>query len=61
MSKINKSSVAEIFSDWAYSIQVKDIPHSVKKKLNIIVMDSIGLMISAKNEPYIKSLVEALN
>ena len=61
MSKINKSSVAEIFSDWAYSIQVKDIPHSVKNKLNIIVMDSIGLMISAKNEPYIKSLVEALN
>ena len=60
MSKINKSSVAEIFSDWAYSIQVKDIPHSVKKKLNIIIMDSIGLMISAKNEPYIKSLVEAL-
>ena len=61
MSKINKSSVAEFFSDWAHSIQVKDIPHSVKKKLNIIVMDSIGLMISAKNEPYIKSLVEALN
>ena len=61
MSKIIKSSVAEIFSDWAYSIQVKDIPHSVKKKLNIIVMDSIGLMISAKNEPYIKSLVKALN
>ena len=61
MSKIIKSSVAEIFSDWAYSIQVKDIPQSVKNKLNIIVMDSIGLMISAKNEPYIKSLVEALN
>ena len=61
MSKINKSSVAEFFSDWAYSIQVKDIPQSVKNKLNIIVMDSIGLMISAKNEPYIKSLVEALN
>ena len=61
MKKINKSSVAEFFSDWACSIQVKDIPQSVKKKLNIIVMDSIGLMISAKNEPYIKSLVEALD
>ena len=61
MNKINKSSVAEFFSDWACSIQVKDIPQSVKKKLNIIVMDSIGLMISAKNEPYIKSLVEALD
>jgi len=61
MSKIIKSSVAEIFSDWACSVQFKDIPQSVKNKLNIIVMDSIGLMISAKNEPYIKSLVEALN
>lgn len=61
MSKIIKSSVAEIFSDWARSVQFKDIPQSVKNKLNIIVMDSIGLMISAKNEPYIKSLVEALN
>ena len=61
MSKIIKSSVAEIFSDWARSVQFKDIPQSVKNKLNIIVMDSIGLMISAKNEPYIKSLVEALD
>ena len=35
MNNINKSSVAEFFSDWACSIQVKDIPQSVKKKLNI--------------------------
>ena len=61
MNKVNKLSISETFSDWASSIHVKDIPESVKKKLNIIVMDSIGLMISAKEEPYIQSLVKALN
>ena len=39
MNKVNKLSISETFSDWASSIHVKDIPESVKKKLNIIVMD----------------------
>ena len=32
------------------NLKVEDIPKSVIDKLNIIVMDSIGLMVSAKNE-----------
>jgi 2-methylcitrate dehydratase PrpD len=54
-------SIAQIYSSWATNLKVEDIPKSVIDKLNIIVMDSIGLMVSAKNEDYIKSLVDALN
>ena len=59
--KINYLSIAEVYSSWAESLQVEDIPKTVIEKLNIIVMDSIGLMVSAKNEPYILSLVDALS
>ena len=54
-------SIAELYSSWAENLKVEDIPKTVIEKLNIIVMDSIGLMVSAKNEPYILSLVDALN
>ena len=53
-------SVAETFSDWVHNLNINDIPEEVVNKLQLIVMDSFGLMISAKNEPYIKSLVNAL-
>ena len=53
-------SVAETFSDWVHNLNINDVPEEVVKKLQLIVMDSFGLMISAKNEPYIKSLVNAL-
>ena len=54
-------SIAQIYSSWATSLKVEDIPKSVINKLNTIVMDSMGLMISAQREPYIQSLVKALN
>ncbi|MDB9915633.1 MmgE/PrpD family protein [Alphaproteobacteria bacterium] len=60
-NKNNFLSIAQVYSSWATSLKVEDIPKSVIDKLNIIVMDSIGLMVSAKNEDYIKSLVNALN
>ena len=53
-------SVAETFSDWVHNLNINDVPEEVVKKLQLIVMDSFGLMISAKNEPYIKSLINAL-
>ena len=53
-------SIAQIYSSWATNLKVEDIPKSVIDKLNIIVMDSIGLMVSAKNEDYIKSLVRSI-
>ena len=62
MHNKNKNyTIAEAYSSWAYDLKIEDIPKTVIEKLNIIVMDSIGLMISAKNEDYIKSLLDALN
>ena len=60
MNENNYSSIAEKYAEWANGLQIKDIPEEVINKLKIIVMDSLGLMASAKNEPYIKSLIEAL-
>ena len=58
--KNNYNSIAENYSEWAFNLKNNDIPESVQQKLQIIVMDSIGLMASAKKEPYIVSLIDAL-
>lgn len=59
MSNI-QTSVAEKFSDWVHNLNISDIPEEVVNKLQLIIIDSFGLMVSAKNEPYIKSLIDAL-
>ncbi|MBL6679372.1 MAG: MmgE/PrpD family protein [Alphaproteobacteria bacterium] len=58
--KNNYNSIAEIYSKWAFNLKNIDIPEEVQNKLQIIVMDSIGLMASAKKEPYVVSLINAL-
>ena len=55
MNKI-ETSLAETFSEWVHNLNINDIPEEVVKKLQLIVMDSFGLMVSAKNEQYIKAL-----
>ena len=55
-----ETSVAEKFSDWVHNLNISDIPEEVVNKLQLIIIDSFGLMVSAKNEPYIKSLIDAL-
>ena len=59
MNKI-ENSIAETFSEWVHKLNVNDVPEDVVDKLQLIVMDSFGLMVSAKNEQYIKSLINAL-
>ena len=59
MSKID-TSIAETFSEWVHKLNVNDVPEDVVDKLQLIVLDSFGLMVSAKNEQYIKSLINAL-
>ena len=54
-------SLAEIFSEWVCKLNIEDIPEEVVNKLQLIVMDSFGLMVSAKKEPYIKSLINTLH
>ena len=60
MIKNDNTSIAENFAKWVFNLKHKDIPEEVRNKLQIIVMDSIGLMASAKKEPYIISLIDAL-
>ena len=59
MNKI-ETSIAETFSEWVHKLNINDVPEDVVDKLQLIVMDSFGLMVSAKNEQYIKSLINAL-
>ena len=60
MNENNNIFVAEKYAEWTSNLDVNDIPEEVKNKLQIVVMDSLGLMASAKNEPYVQSLIEAL-
>ena len=55
-----ETSVAEKFSGWVHNLNINDIPEEVVNKLQLIIIDSFGLMVSAKYEPYIKSLINAL-
>ncbi len=55
-----ETSVAEKFVDWVHNLNINDIPEEVVNKLQLIMIDSFGLMVSAKYEPYIKSLINAL-
>ena len=59
MNKI-EISLAEKFSEWVHKLKINDIPEEVVNKLQLVVMDSFGLMVSAKDAQYIKSLISAL-
>ena len=59
MNKI-EISLAEKFSEWVHKLKINDIPEEVVNKLQLVVMDSFGLMASARDEQYIKSLINAL-
>ena len=49
MNKI-EISLAEKFSEWVHKLKINDIPEEVVNKLQLVVMDSFGLMVSAKDE-----------
>jgi hypothetical protein len=60
MNENNYISIAEKYAEWASSLSINNIPEEVKDKLKVVVMDTLGLMASAKNEPYVQSLIGAL-
>ena len=49
---------AEDFSDWAINLKTKDIPTDVQQVLGFLVKDISGVIIAARNEDYIQSLVK---
>ena len=49
---------AEDFSNWAINLKTKDIPADVQEVLGFLVKDISGVIIAARNENYIQSLVK---
>ena len=51
--------IAEEFSSWSKNLKVKDIPEKTKLTLQFLLKDICGIILSARNEDYVKSLVES--
>ena len=49
---------AEDFSNWAINLKTKDIPADVQEVLGFLAKDISGVIIAARNENYIQSLVK---
>ena len=50
--------IAEEFSSWSKNLKVKDIPERTHLTLKFLLKDICGIILSARNEDYVKSLVE---
>ena len=50
--------IAEEFSSWSKNLKVKDIPEKTKLTLQFLLKDICGIILSARNEDYVKSLVK---
>jgi len=50
--------IAEEFSSWGKNLKVKDIPEKTQFTLKFLLKDICGIILSARNEEYVKSLVE---
>ena len=50
--------IAEEFSSWSKNLKVKDIPEKTRFTLRFLLKDICGIILSARNEDYVKSLVE---
>ena len=51
-------TIAEEFSSWGKNLTVKDIPEKYRKTLEFLFKDICGIIISARNENYVQSLVK---
>ena len=52
-------TISEDFSKWAKNLSTKDISDKSKKTLNYLIKDICGIILSARNENYVQSLVKA--
>ncbi len=50
--------IAEEFSSWSKNLKVEDIPEKTKLTLQFLLKDICGIILSARNEDYVKSLVK---
>jgi 2-methylcitrate dehydratase PrpD len=48
---------AEVLSDWAKGLTVEEIPAPVRQTLQRALLDSLGLMLAARNEEYVRAAI----
>lgn len=53
----NDRPIAEIVAAWAGGLTSSDIPPAVRETLGRIGLDSLGLMVSARNEDYVRAAI----
>ena len=46
--------IAEEFSSWSKNLKVKDIPEKTQFTLKFLLKDICGIILSARNEDYVK-------
>ena len=51
--------IAATISEWAANLEAADIPQPVRSKLGLIALDSLGIMVSARNEDYIAAVIKS--
>ena len=52
-------AAAEILAGWAGALRAEEIPAAVREALTRTLMDSLGLMVAARNEAYIDSVIRS--
>ena len=57
--KEDQAALAEVIADWAGGLREEAIPPAVREALTRTLMDSLGLMVAARGEPYVRAVVQA--
>ena len=52
-------TITEEYSNWAKNLSIKEISEKTKGTLNYLIKDICGIILSARNEKYVQSLVRA--
>ena len=54
-----KSALAEVLADWAAGLRPEDVPEAVREALTRTLVDSLGLMVAARHQPYLQAVIAA--
>ncbi|MEQ8355796.1 MAG: MmgE/PrpD family protein [Kiloniellaceae bacterium] len=55
----SKTTLAEAIADWAVELSADVVPPAVREVLTRALMDSLGLMVAARREPYIEAVINS--
>ena len=52
-------AVAEVVASWAAALGAEAVPETVRVALTRTLVDSLGLMVAARHQPYIRSVLQS--